>query len=79
MTPSHTFRTVIEDAGGGGAYIRFPFNFNVEAAFGKKRVKVLASLDGLSYPGSRVRMGTHCHLLPVLKVIRHQLGKSIRD
>jgi hypothetical protein len=77
MTPTHTFRAVIQDAGDGGAYICIPFD--VEAAFGKKRVKVLASLDGLPYRGSLVRMGTDCHLLPVLKDIRQQLGKSIGD
>jgi hypothetical protein len=77
MTPTHAFRAVIQDAGDGGAYICIPFA--VEGAFGKKRVKVLASLDGLPYRGSLVRMGTDCHLLPVLKDIRQQLGKSIGD
>ena len=77
MTLKHTFRAVIEDAGNGGAYVSVPFD--VEQVFGKKRVKVLATIDGVPYRGSLVRMGTECHLLPVLKGIRQQLGKTIGD
>jgi len=77
MPPSHTFHAVIEDAGGGGAFVSVPFD--VEKAFGKKRVKVLATLDGVPYRGSLVRMGSECHLLPVLKEIREQIGKTIGD
>ena len=77
MPSTHTFHAVIEAGSGGGAYVSVPFD--VEAAFGKKRVKVIATLDGIPYRGSLVRMGTTCHLLPVLKEIRRQLGKSIGD
>ena len=77
MSPKHTFRAVIEDAGNGGAYVSVPFD--VEQVFGKKRVKVLASIEGIPYRGSLVRMGTECHLLPVLKEIRLRLGKAIGD
>ena len=77
MPPSHAFRAIIEDAGDGGAFVSVPFD--VEAAFGKKRVKVLATLDGVPYRGSLVRMGSECHLLPVLKSIRRQIGKDIGD
>ena len=77
MSPKHTFRAVIEDAGNGGAYVSVPFD--VEQAFGKKRVKVLAVIEGVPYRGSLVRMGTDCHLLPVLKEIRQQIGKAIGD
>jgi hypothetical protein len=77
MSPSHTFHAIIEDAGGGGAFVSVPFD--VEAAFGKKRVKVVATLDGVTYRGSMVRMGSECHLLPVLKEIREQIGKTFGD
>ena len=77
MPPKHTFRAVIEDAGNGGAFVTIPFD--VEQAFGKKRVKVLATIQGVPYRGSLVRMGGECHLLPVLKDIRRQTGKSIGD
>ena len=77
MATQYTFRAVIEDAGNGGAYVCVPFD--VEKTFGKKRVKVLAIIEGVPYRGSLVRMGTECHLLPVLKEIRQQTGKSIGD
>ena len=77
MSSTHTFRAVIEDAGDGGAFVTIPFD--VEQAFGKKRVKVLATIQGVPYRGSLVRMGGECHLLPVLKDIRRQTGKSIGD
>ena len=77
MTAQYSFRAVIEDAGNGGAYVCVPFD--VDQAFGKKRVKVLATIEGVPYRGSLVRMGTECHLLPVLKEIRQQIGKAIGD
>ena len=39
-----------------GAYVAFPYD--AEALFGKKRVKVSATFDGVPYAGSLVRMGT---------------------
>ncbi len=45
---------------GGVAFVRIPFD--VEQAFGKKRVPVLATIDGESYRGTLVRMGEPCHL-----------------
>jgi hypothetical protein len=77
MAAQYTFRAVIEDAGNGGAFVTIPFN--VEQTYGKKRVKVLATIEGVAYRGSLVRMGGECHLLPVLKEIRQQTGKSIGD
>ena len=72
-----TFHAAIEDAGGGGAYITIPFD--VEKVYGKKRVPVHAVMDGESYRGTLVRMGSDCHLLPVLKAIREKIGKGIGD
>lgn len=78
MAAQYTFRAVIEDAGSsGGAFVTIPFD--VEQTFGQKRVKVLATIAGVPYRGSLVRMGTACHLLPVLKEIRQSTGKSIGD
>jgi hypothetical protein len=77
MAAQYTFRAVIEEAGNGGAYVTIPFD--AEQAFGKKRVKVLAIIEGVPYRGSLVRMGTEHHLLPVLKAIRQQTGKAIGD
>lgn len=77
MSIQHQFRAMIESAGGGGAYVTVPFD--VEQVFGKKRVKVKATLEGIPYRGSLVRMGTACHVLGVLKRIREKAGKAIGD
>lgn len=53
MTEKHSFRAVIEQADGGGAYVSIPFD--VEKTFGKKRVPVKATIDGEPYRGSLVR------------------------
>jgi Bacteriocin-protection, YdeI or OmpD-Associated/Domain of unknown function (DUF1905) len=77
MSQEYKFRAVIEDAGGGGAFVTIPFD--VEQAFGKKRVKIRALIGGEPYRGTLVRMGGLCHLLPVLKEIREKTGKSFGD
>jgi hypothetical protein len=77
MTPKRQFRALIEDAGGGGAYVTIPFD--VEQVFGKKRLKVKATIDGEPYRGSLVRMGAPHHILIILKEIRQKIGKSIGD
>ena len=71
------FDALIEDAGGGGMFVSVPFD--VEAAFGKKRVKVKATIDGVPYRGSLMRMGGPCHMLGVLKEIRAKIGKGPGD
>ena len=60
-----------------GAYVEIPFD--VQAAFGKARVKVLATFDGVPYNGSLVRMGTPGHIIGVRKDIRAKLGKQPGD
>ena len=77
MSEKYTFRAVIEEAGGGGAFVTVPFD--VEAAFGKKRVPVRATIDGEPYRGTLVRMGGPQHLLLVLKAIRETIGKGPGD
>ena len=91
----HTFTAVIQNAGGGGAFVEVPFD--VEKAFGSKRPKVKATIDGIPYRGTLVRtpalpgtcargkcapgasVGTECHLLLILKSIRVQAGKTFGD
>jgi hypothetical protein len=65
---------MIENPGGGGAYITVPFD--VGDVFGKKRVKIIATIDGEPYRGTLVRMGEPDHILLVLKEIREKIGKS---
>lgn len=73
----YTFTAVIEEAGGGGAFVIIPFD--VEEAFGRKRVPVHASFDGVPYRGTLVRYGRPEHMLVVLKEIRQKLGKDAGD
>ena len=77
MSKKHTFTAVIQNAGGGGAFVEVPFD--VEEAFGSKKPKVKALIEGVEYRGTLVRMGTECHLLLILKSIREQVGKTFGD
>ena len=66
-----------------GAYVQFPYD--IRAEFGKGRVKVHATFDGISYNGSIVNMGmknpdgSACYMLGILKDIRKQIGKQPGD
>ena len=77
MTKKHTFTAAIQNAGGGGAFVEVPFD--VEEAFGSKRPKVKAMIEGVPYRGILSRMGTERHLLIILKEIREQIGKTFDD
>jgi len=77
MTKKQTFTAIIQNAGGGGAFVEVPFD--VEAAFGSKKPKVKALIEGVPYRGTLVRMGSECHLLLILKSIREQVGKTFGD
>lgn len=77
MTKKQAFTAVIQNAGGGGAFVEVPFN--VEKEFGSKRPKVKAMIEGVPYRGILTRMGTERHLLIVLKEIREQIGKTFGD
>lgn len=60
-----------------GAYVEIPFD--VKAEFGKGRVPVTATFDGVVYEGSLVKMKTPCHILGLRKEIRAQIGKQPGD
>ena len=77
MTNKHSFTAVIQNAGGGGAFVEVPFD--VEAAFGSKRPKIKAMIEGVPYRGILTRMGTDCHILGIRKDIREQVGKTFGD
>ena len=77
MTKKQTFTATIQNAGGGGAFVEVPFD--VEEAFGSKRPRVKAVIEGVPYRGILSRMGTERHLLVILKEIRGQIGKTFGD
>jgi len=45
LSTKHTFTAVIQNAGGGGAFVEVPFD--VEAAFGSKKPKVKAMIENM--------------------------------
>ena len=77
MSKKHTFRAVIENPGGGGAFVRVPFD--VAKVFGRKRVPVKTTINGQPYRGTLVRMGEPYHVLIVLKEIRQKIGKEFGE
>lgn len=77
MPNKRTFKAVIQNAGGGGAFVEIPFD--VEQEFGSKRPKIKAMIEGVPYRGILTRMGTDCHLLIILKEIRERIGKTFGD
>jgi len=86
MPKKHTFTAVIQNAGGGGAFVEVPFA--VEQAFGSKPPRVKATIEGVPYRGTLVRTpalapgasgGGPNHILIILKDIREQAGKTFGD
>ena len=79
----YEYDAVLHEEPDGGAWVAFPWDIREE--FGKGRVKVHASFDGIPYDGSVVNMGLKnedgsvCYVLGVRKAIRQQLGKADGD
>lgn len=75
---NYTFEAIIQKHPEKDAtYIEIPFD--VEKEFGAKRVKVVASFDGIEYRGSIVKMGLPCYMIGLTKEIRNKLGKEAGD
>lgn len=77
----HRFEAVIQKVlDQDGAYVVVPLD--IRTVFGKGRVKVHATFDGIPYDGSVVNMGltnddgSICYILGVRKDIRQALGKG---
>jgi len=77
MSEKQTFSAVIQNAGGGGAFVEIPFD--VEEVFGAKKPRVRAVIEGVPYRGLLTRMGGEQHILIILKGIREQIGKTFGD
>lgn len=84
MAQEYSFDAVIHEIPeNGGAYVIFPWDIRKE--FGKGRVKVHATFDGIAYNGSIVNMGIKdefgeiCYVIGILKSIRKKLTKSNGD
>ena len=53
--------------------------YDIRALFGKGRLLVHATFDGVPYDGQIVKMGTPCYIIGLRKDIRKQIGKSFGD
>jgi hypothetical protein len=72
-----TFTAVLQrDPDMDGGFVVVPFD--VQAAFGAKRIKVKATFDGVAYRGSIVRM-EGAFVIGVTQAIRGQIGKQPGD
>lgn len=66
-----------------GAYVEVPFD--IKEVFGKGRVKVHVTFDGIPYDGSMVNMGVKnpdgsvCYMIGVRKDIRNKISKQAGD
>lgn len=77
-TKLYEFEAVIKKVADiDGAYIDIPFDVRQE--FGKGRVPVIATFDGVEYIGSVVRMGTPNHIIGLRKDIRETIKKQPGD
>lgn len=68
---------ILQNGSMDAAYVEVPYD--IKAFFGKGRLLVHASFDGVPYDGQIVKMGTPCYIIGVRKDIRKQIGKSFGD
>ena len=68
---------ILQNENMDAAYVEMPFD--IKALFGKGRLAVDATFDGVPYSGQIVRMGTPCFIIGLRKDIRKQIGKTFGD
>ncbi len=69
--------TILQNEGMDAAYIQVPYD--IKALFGKGRLLVNATFDGVPYSGQVVKMGTPYYIIGIPKAIRKQMGKGFGD
>jgi hypothetical protein len=74
----YKFKAKIEASDGGGAFVLFPYDTEMEFAT-KGKVPVKAVVGGVAYSGSLITCGGSQHMLAVVKAIREQTGKRPGD
>lgn len=78
MSKTYEFDAVIRKVPDlDGAYIELPFDLKKE--FGKGRMPVHVTFDGVPYDGQAVKMKTPCHIVGLRKEIRAKIGKGPGD
>ncbi len=81
---THRFTAnIIQNGTMDAAYIVVPIDIRKE--YGKGRLKVEATFDGVPYSGSVVNMGVKdaegnvCYIIGITKAIRQKIGKTFGD
>ncbi len=69
--------TIIQNGDMDAAYIEVPYD--IKEMFGKGRLLVNATFDGVSYSGQVCKMGTPFYIIGITKAIRKQIGKTFGD
>ena len=78
MEKTYEFDAVIlQNENMDAAYVEVPFD--IKSLFGKGRLSVHATFDGVPCDGQIVKMGTPCYIIGVRKDIRKQIGKTFGD
>ncbi len=74
----YEFDAIIKKVDGiNGAYVDFPYD--TKEVFGKGRVKVHATFDGVQYDGILVKMKTPNQIIGIRKDIREKINKQPGD
>jgi len=68
---------ILQNENMDAAYVEVPFD--IKSLYGKGRLSVHATFDGVPYNGQIVKMGTPCFIIGVRKDIRKQIGKGFGD
>ena len=68
---------ILQNGSMDATYCEVPYD--IRALFGKGRLLVHATFDGVPYDGQIVKMGTPCYIIGLRKDIRKQIGKTFGD
>lgn len=68
---------IIQNEDMDAAYVEVPYD--IKALYGKGRLLVNATFDGVPYRGQVVKMGTPCYIIGITKAIRKAIGKNFGD
>ena len=78
MEKTYEFDAVIlQNENMDAAYVEVPFD--IKSLFGKGRLSVHATFDGVPYDGQIVKMETPSYIIGIRKDIRKQIGKTFGD
>ena len=64
---------ILQNENMDAAYVEVPYD--IKELFGKGRLLVNATFDGIPYRGQVVKMGTPCYIIGVTKQIRKQIDE----